>query len=171
MRKFLTIICVACCYASATFAQAWPQPKPEAKPGTRWWWLGSAVNQRDLQWNLQEYARAGIGAVEITPIYGVKGNDANNIAYLYRKALIEREKDTDTNAGNAVDTYLRLAQVVETSPNRDELTAYLPVAYSYVGTYYVNNKRMADAVAVFKKWLAIEPDNQSLKEFIQQFDK
>ena len=82
MRKFLTIICVACCYASATFAQAWPQPKPEAKPGTRWWWLGSAVNQRDLQWNLQEYARAGIGAVEITPIYGVKGNDANNIAYL-----------------------------------------------------------------------------------------
>ena len=99
------------------------------------------------------------------------GKDANNIAYLYRKALIEREKDTDTNAGNAVDTYLRLAQVVETSPNRDELTAYLPVAYSYVGTYYVNNKRMADAVAVFKKWLAIEPDNQSLKEFIQQFDK
>ena len=73
---------MACCYASATFAQAWPQPKPEAKPGTRWWWLGSAVNQRDLQWNLQEYARAGIGAVEITPIYGVKGNDANNIAYL-----------------------------------------------------------------------------------------
>ena len=82
MRKFLTIICVACCYASASFAQAWPQPKPEAKPGTRWWWLGSAVNQRDLQWNLQEYARAGIGAVEITPIYGVKGNDAYNIAYL-----------------------------------------------------------------------------------------
>ena len=95
----------------------------------------------------------------------------NKSNVVYRKALIEREKDTDTNAGNAVDTYLRLAQVVETSPNRDELTAYLPVAYSYVGTYYVNNKRMADAVAVFKKWLAIEPDNQSLKEFIQQFDK
>lgn len=85
MRKFLTIICAACCYASATFAQAWPQPKPEAKPGTRWWWLGSAVNQHDLEWNLQEYARVGIGAVEITPIYGVKGNDANNITYLSPK--------------------------------------------------------------------------------------
>ena len=60
----------------------WPVARPEAKPGTRWWWLGSAVNQHDLQWNLQEYARAGIGAVEITPIYGVKGNDANNIDYL-----------------------------------------------------------------------------------------
>lgn len=69
---------------------SWPQPNPEAKPGTRWWWLGSAVNQHDLQWNLQEYARAGIGAVEITPIYGVKGNDNQNIPYLspqWMKAL------------------------------------------------------------------------------------
>ena len=81
MRKLLTIIC-AVCYASATWAQAWPTAKPEAKPGTRWWWLGSAVDKANLEWNLSEYARAGIGAVEITPIYGVKGNDRNNIPYL-----------------------------------------------------------------------------------------
>ena len=81
MRKLLTIIC-AVCYASAVWAQAWPTAKPEAKPGTRWWWLGSAVDEAGLQWNLNEYARAGIGAVEITTIYGVKGNDSHNIAYL-----------------------------------------------------------------------------------------
>ena len=81
MRKLLTIIC-AVCYVSAVWAQAWPTAKPEAKPGTRWWWLGSAVDKAGLQWNLSEYARAGIGAVEITPIYGVKGNDNHNIAYL-----------------------------------------------------------------------------------------
>ena len=81
MRKLLTIIC-AVCYASATWAQAWPTAKPEAKPGTRWWWLGSAVDKANLEWNLSEYARAGIGAVEITPIYGVKGNDRNTIPYL-----------------------------------------------------------------------------------------
>ena len=81
MRKLLTIIC-AVCYVSAVWAQAWPTAKPEAKPGTRWWWLGSAVDKAGLQWNLSEYARAGIGAVEITPIYGVKGNDSHNIAYL-----------------------------------------------------------------------------------------
>ena len=63
-------------------AQSWPLPQNEAKAGTRWWWLGSAVNKEDLQWNLSEYARAGIGAVEITPIYGVKGNDNNNIPFL-----------------------------------------------------------------------------------------
>ena len=66
-------------------AQSWPTPLPEAKPGTRWWWLGSAVDKENLQWNLSEYARAGIGAVEITPLYGVKGNDKNNIPFLSPK--------------------------------------------------------------------------------------
>ena len=47
-------------------AQTWPQPRPEAKPGTRWWWLGSAVDKESLQGNLSEYARVGIGAVSTT---------------------------------------------------------------------------------------------------------
>ena len=68
-------------------AQSWPTPTTEAKPGARWWWLGSAVDKKNLQWNLQEYAKHGIGAVEITPIYGVQGNDANNIPYLSDKWL------------------------------------------------------------------------------------
>ena len=63
-------------------AQSWPAPTTEAKPGTRWWWLGSAVDKTNLEWNLQQYANHGIGAVEITPLYGVQGNQANNIPYL-----------------------------------------------------------------------------------------
>ena len=63
-------------------AQAWPTPQPEAKAGTRWWWLGSAVDRQNLEWNLDQYARTGIGAVEITPLYGVQGNDKNNIPFL-----------------------------------------------------------------------------------------
>jgi len=55
---------------------------PESKPYTRWWWLGSAVDKEGITYNLEEMARAGIGGVEITPIYGVKGNDANEISYL-----------------------------------------------------------------------------------------
>ena len=66
----------------SSFAQSWPTPTTEAKPGTRWWWLGSAVDKENLQWNLQEYAKHGIGAVEITPLYGVQGNQQNNIDFL-----------------------------------------------------------------------------------------
>lgn len=64
------------------FAQQWPVPSQEAKPGTRWWWLGSAVTENDLKWNLRQYADHGIGAIEITPIYGVQGNEKNNIPFL-----------------------------------------------------------------------------------------
>ena len=83
MRHLLVLIfCV--CMADAS-AQTWPTPRPEAKPGTRWWWLGSAVDKENLEWNLSEYARVGIGAVEITPLYGVKGDDQNNIPFLSPK--------------------------------------------------------------------------------------
>lgn len=64
------------------YAQQWPVANQEAKPGTRWWWLGSAVTENDLKWNLKQYADHGIGAVEITPIYGVQGNEKSNIDFL-----------------------------------------------------------------------------------------
>ena len=63
-------------------AQQWPDAPVEARPGARWWWLGSAVDEKNLTYNLEEYARTGMGAVEITPIYGVQGNDANEIQFL-----------------------------------------------------------------------------------------
>lgn len=63
-------------------AQQWITIPQEAKPYTRWWWLGSAVDSVGLEYNLTELSKAGIGGVEITPIYGVQGNDANEISYL-----------------------------------------------------------------------------------------
>ena len=62
MKHFL-ITCLICSGITICQAQTWPTPSPEAKAGTRWWWLGSAVDKTNLQWNLSEYARAGIGAV------------------------------------------------------------------------------------------------------------
>ena len=81
MKKILTTLAIAAMSMTAT-AQSWPTPTTEAKPGLRWWWLGSAVDKANLKWNLQQYANHGAGAVEITPIYGVQGNDENNIDYL-----------------------------------------------------------------------------------------
>ena len=84
MKKLFSTIVLTILCLTAT-AQSWPTPTTEAKPGTRWWWLGSAVDKGNLEWNLSEYARHGIGAVEITPIYGVQGNEKSNIPYLSDK--------------------------------------------------------------------------------------
>ena len=80
-NRFFALAC-ALLVAGGMSAQSWPEAKPEAKPGVRWWWMGSAVNEADLKWNMEEYARTGIGAVEITPIYGVKGNEKNELEFL-----------------------------------------------------------------------------------------
>ncbi len=69
----------------AAIAQSWPTPSVEAKAGARWWWLGSAVDKGNLAWNIEQYAQHGIGALEITPLYGVQGNAVNNIPYLSDK--------------------------------------------------------------------------------------
>lgn len=60
----------------------WYPVTTENKPFVRWWWLGSAVDTEGLTFNLSEFAEKGLGGVEITPIYGVKGNEANDIDYL-----------------------------------------------------------------------------------------
>ena len=83
MKQLLTIfVWIGFAFISPLFAQPLPVIQQESKPGTRWWWLGSAVDTTNLRWNMQQYARHGIGALEITPIYGVQGNDRNNISYL-----------------------------------------------------------------------------------------
>lgn len=60
----------------------WPSTSIETKPGSRWWWLGSAVDSANITKLMEQYAEAGLGAMEITPIYGVQGNDSNDIPYL-----------------------------------------------------------------------------------------
>ena len=79
--RILSLTILATLTAGAA-AQQWPEIHQEAKAGARWWWLGSAVDKENLRWAMQEYANHGIGALEITPIYGVQGNEVNNIPYL-----------------------------------------------------------------------------------------
>jgi hypothetical protein len=76
---------------------SWPEIRTENKPGVRWWWMGNAVNEKDLTWNLEQLSQAGIGSVEITPIYGVQGNDANETDYLSPKWM-QMYKHTQSEA-------------------------------------------------------------------------
>lgn len=60
----------------------WPAITQTTKPWTRWWWQGSAVNKTELATAMKKYQQAGLGGLEITPIYGVKGYEQQFINYL-----------------------------------------------------------------------------------------
>jgi len=44
--------------------------------------MGNCVSKKDLYAVMQEYKKAGLGGLELTPIYGVKGYEENFIPYL-----------------------------------------------------------------------------------------
>ncbi|MBC8135181.1 MAG: glycoside hydrolase, partial [Fibrella sp.] len=54
----------------------------ETRPWTRWWWLGSALSETEITSSLEKFRHAGFGGVEISPIYGVTGNEAQSVAFL-----------------------------------------------------------------------------------------
>lgn len=63
----------------------WPAVTDTTRPWTRWWWLGSAVDEPNLSRMLTQFHDAGIGGVEICPIYGAKGYESRFIPYLSPK--------------------------------------------------------------------------------------
>lgn len=69
-------------HAPVTAQQHWPAITQQNKPWTRWWWEGSAVDQKNLSIAMNEYKNAGLGGLEIVPIYGVKGYEKQFINYL-----------------------------------------------------------------------------------------
>ena len=69
------------CFAVAPDT-SWPPISRDAKPWTRWWWLGSGVDNDNLSRELAAIAAAGFGGVEITPIYGAKGAEERFLEFL-----------------------------------------------------------------------------------------
>ncbi|HID24459.1 MAG TPA: hypothetical protein EYP14_18950, partial [Planctomycetaceae bacterium] len=61
---------------------AWPTATAETRPWAYWWWMGSAVDEKNLTWNLEQYRQAGYGGVHVIPIYGAKGYEDRYVEYL-----------------------------------------------------------------------------------------
>ena len=109
--SFLAFILVLSCKApelSKTNASIWPDTKNTTKPWTRWWWMGSAVDKPNLLKHLMAFQKAGLGGVEITPIYGVKGEEQNFIDHLSPKWLdmLDYTIKTADSLGLGVDMVL-----------------------------------------------------------------
>src|SRR5215213_8654864 len=82
---FKKIVCLFVFISSFVFSFSqlqWPSIANTTRPWTRWWWEGNAVTKKDLTWNLEQYQKAGLGGVEITPIYGVYGKENSFIKFL-----------------------------------------------------------------------------------------
>ena len=92
-----SLLCLLCFSVVAQESLTWPQATMTSKPWTRWWWLGSAVDEASITQQLQQFSQAGMGGVEICPIYGVTGFDAREKEFLskdWMKLLDHTGKET-----------------------------------------------------------------------------
>lgn len=85
MKKIPFLLLLAFCFQNSSAQIKWPEITEQTKPWTRWWWLGSEVNKSDLKTVMKQYSDAGLGGLEITPIYGVKGEENQYINFLSPK--------------------------------------------------------------------------------------
>ena len=83
---FLSRVLLVLLLASPAFAApsplGWPEVRRENRPWTRWWWPGSAVDAAGLTRQLEQFSQAGLGGVEITPIYGAYGAEERYLDFL-----------------------------------------------------------------------------------------
>jgi len=84
MIKIILRLIFFVCLVSNTNAQ---EGIDTSKPWTYWWWMGSAVNEQDIETQLQDFANAGFGGVHIIPIYGAKGYEAQFLPFLSEEWL------------------------------------------------------------------------------------
>ncbi|MFT3981951.1 MAG: glycosyl hydrolase [Ferruginibacter sp.] len=106
MKKICFHLFFGLLLASGSTAQTiWPATTQTSKPWTRWWWMGSAVDAANLETNLSRYAAAGLGGVEIVPIYGAKGYESSYISYLSPKwmQMLDSSIDIARRYGMGVD--------------------------------------------------------------------
>ncbi len=83
----------------------WPGPSIESRPWTRWWWMGNAADRENVSRELREMCQAGIGGVELTSIYGVKGEEQRFIEYLSPEftEILKYTLEEAKNLGMGVD--------------------------------------------------------------------
>jgi hypothetical protein len=77
-----TLAAPICAVRAATSPLAWPEIGAQQRPWAIWWWLGSAVKPADLTTLLESYRAAGLGGLNIVPIYGVKGYERDYTEFL-----------------------------------------------------------------------------------------
>ncbi len=81
MRKFAYLLI---CFLTIFKAVGSPGPTAfsTSKPWAYWWWPGSAVTEKGITHNLENFAKAGFGGLHIIPIYGAKGYESSFLSFL-----------------------------------------------------------------------------------------
>jgi hypothetical protein len=82
LAAVLVSLSVSASRAIAVDELAWPPIGREQRPWAYQLWLGSAVDKENMARELRRYRDAGMGGVQVFPIYGAKGAEPRYLEFL-----------------------------------------------------------------------------------------
>ena len=89
-----------------------------------------------------------------------------NVQIVNQKAKIAKFREGDNNNGAALAAYKELLSILDAKENKADYTRYYKYAYNYMATYYFNKGDKATAKTYYQKWLENDPDNESLRNYV-----
>ena len=89
-----------------------------------------------------------------------------NVQIVNQKAKIAKFREGDTNNGAALAAYQELLTILDKKENPADYARYYKYAYNYLATYYFTKGDKAMAKTYYQKWLQFDPDNESLRNYV-----
>ncbi len=89
-----------------------------------------------------------------------------NVQIVNQKAKIAKFREGDTNNGAALAAYNELLSILDSKENKEDYARYYKYAYNYMATYYFTKGDKATAKTYYQKWLEYDPDNESLRNYV-----
>ena len=90
-----------------------------------------------------------------------------NVQIVNQKAKIAKFREGDTNNGAAVAAYTELLSILDKKDNPADYARYYKYAYNYLAVYYFSKGDKATAKDYYQKWLKYDPDNESLRKYVE----
>ena len=89
-----------------------------------------------------------------------------NVQIVNQKAKIARFLEGDTNNGAALPAYQELLSILDQKENKADYARYYKYAYNYMAIYYFTKGDKAMAKTYYQKWLEYDPENESLRNYV-----
>ncbi len=148
-----------------------------AKPWAYWWWLGSAVDEKGITKNLEDFAGAGFGGMHIIPIYGTKGEEAKFIQYLSPKwvEMLAYTVKEANRLGLGIDMTVGTgwpfggSQVTETDAAKS-FKIKQDASGKYILDVVPTKQKVKRAAPGAEGWVVDHFDTTALKHYYQPFD-
>ncbi len=89
-----------------------------------------------------------------------------NVQIVNQKAKIAKVREGDNNTGAALDAYNELLRILDAKEDKADYARYYKYAYNYLATYYFSKGDKATAKMYNQKWLEYDPENESLRNYV-----